>query len=303
MNQYPIKTLEISHSTMKSYHSCPRKLEFAKLYGFNLRKRSLAPEGGNALHLAYGEYLETNSKTKAVFKLMMAYPIDLCDNPLWKWSLEQTYGALLALINWTEQNTQLELAIIDGKKAIETPFLINIHHNIENMVPVVYRGYIDFIFYDRMSDRHIVLDLKGTGSTADDFTPQYKHDSQCLPYGLVLKSALDEKLDSLDVQYLVVKLDLLNPKIQHLEFHKSSQDIKEWTQDMLLDLTTIKTYIETQWFPRRSTGCFAFNKPCSYFNICDTRKLKTIELMLQGMDQPKQREFKPWITLDLEIAA
>lgn len=301
MNHYPIKTLEISHSTLQSFHTCPRKLEFAKMYGFNLKGRSLAPEGGNCLHAAYGKYLETNSKNEAILCLMLQYPIDLCDNPLWTWSLEQTYSALLALINWTDKNTQLELAIIDGKKAIEVPFLINIKHNIPGMIPVVYRGYIDFIFYDRMSNQYTVLDLKGTGANTVDFTPVYKWDSQCLPYALVLKRALDENLDFLNVQYLVTKLDLLSPQIQHLEFHKTEQDIKEWTQDLLMDLTTIKTYIQTQWFPRRSKGCMAFNRKCKYFEICDSRKLNTIMMMLQSLEQPEPRKFEALIELDLEI--
>ena len=59
---YPAIELEISHSTMQSYHSCPRKLEFAKLFKYNLRGRGTAGDAGNALHSAAGVYLQTKNK-------------------------------------------------------------------------------------------------------------------------------------------------------------------------------------------------------------------------------------------------
>lgn len=301
LETYPVDVLEISHSSLQSFHSCPRKLEFAKLYGFNLKSRNAAGDGGNAIHKAVGTYLTTKSKDEAVYELMRAYPIDLQDNPLWNWSLEACYATLLSIIDWLNNNSQCELAKVGDKLAIEVPFLINIKHGIKGLLPVVYRGYIDFIFYNRIENTYTVLDLKNTTQNTNDFTPKYKFDSQCLPYGIVLKRALDEHLKSLSVQYLVSKVDLQPPAPQLLEFEKDEQDIHEWMQDLIMDLTSIKTYIETQWFPRRGSSCISFNRVCSYFELCHSRNLKTISLMLSSRDKPEEKPFDPWISLDLQI--
>lgn len=302
LSQYPVDVLELSHSTLNSFHSCPRKLEFAKLYGYNLRTRGTAGEAGNALHEAAGVYLQTKDKQLAIMKLLEKYPIDLCSNPLWNWSLEMTYGGLIKLINYLDLHPELELAKIAGKKAVEVPFLINIQHNIKNLMPVVYRGYIDFIFYNRLENRYKIVDLKGTTYSIADIHAKWRWDSQCLPYALILNSALDKSIKSLDTEYLVTKVSLLEPEIIPLEYHKTEEDIQEWTQDLLTTLTAINTYIQTQWFPRRSTSCIGFGKTCKFFDLCESRKLSTIKnaLAFKNVEGTK-KEFIPWITLDLEI--
>lgn len=303
MSTYPIKFLEISHSTLNMFDLCPRKLEFSKLYGFNLRDETTASAGGNALHAAVGEYLVSKDKQAAIFKLIQEYPIHLCKNPLWKWSLEACYGALIKIINYLDTHTELELAYIGDTPAVEIPFMINIKHNIDGLMPVFYRGYIDFIFYNRLDNSYKVIDLKGTTFNTADYVPMWKYDSQCLPYAMLLKSALHEDLESLYVEYLVTKIDLVAPEIHPLEFHKSEQDIKEWAQDLMVRLQSIKTYIETEWFPRRSKGCINFGRLCKFYNICDTRNSKTIKAMLSSMDLSEPQEFEPLITLDLELTA
>ena len=300
-DSYPVEELLISHSTMSTYESCPRKLEFTKLYGFNLRKPSLAGDGGNALHEATGVYIKTKNKELAVLKLMLEYPIDLCDNPMWKWSLEAAYASLLSIMNFLDEHTELEIAEINGEPAIEVAFAINIIHNIEGLMPVVYRGFIDFVFYNRLDNTYFVMDLKNTTWNLSDFTPVYKYSPQCLPYSLVLASALDQDFSNLHVEYLISKVDILEPNAFVLEFNKSEQDVEEWTRDLWMELMNIKTYIDTQWWPRRSSSCISFNRPCNFFELCQSRKMKTIKLMLSSLNQPEQREFTPSITLDLEI--
>ena len=300
---YPATELELSHSTLNSYHSCPRKLEFAKLFRYNLRTRGTAGEAGNALHAAAGVYLQNKNKELAIWTLMYEYPSDLCSNPLWNWSLEATYADLIQLMNYLDLHPELELAIIGDKQAVEVPFLINVKHNIKTLMPVVYRGYIDFIFYDRLENQYKIVDLKGTTYSIKDIYTKWRWDSQCLPYALVLKRALDESINSLDVEYLVTKVHLLESSVIPLEYYKSQEDIQEWTQDLLVDLMTINSYIQTEWFPRRSTACLGFGKVCSFFDLCESRNLSTVKLMLASKEvKQTARPFDPWITLDLEIA-
>lgn len=300
LNEYPAKELLISHSTMAMADDCMRKLEFAKLFNYNLRGRSTASDGGNALHLALGVFIDTRDKEQAILTLMLAYPIDLCSNPLWKWSLESCYGTLLSLIYYFEEHTELEIAVINGKKAIEVPFLINIIHGIDGLIPVKYRGYIDFVIYDRLQNEYFVVDLKNSGMNLTDFTPVFKYSPQCLPYGLVLARAMDKDFSSLHVQYLVAKVDLMSTQVTPLDFYKTQEDVEEWTRDLYMKLVNIKTYIDTKWFPRKSGSCMSFSRPCKFFEICSSRNLQTINLMLESQNSP-ERPFEPWITLDLEI--
>lgn len=302
MDTYPASILELSHSTLGSFDSCPRKLEFSKLFGFRMRDRSKASSGGNALHAATGAYLATKDKNKAIEKLLLSYPIDLCSNPMWSWSLESCYAALLSIFNFIDTHPELELAIIDDKPAIEVPFIINIQHNISSLMPTVYRGYIDFIFYNRLENSYFVMDLKGTAANTQDFTPMYRWDSQCLPYGLVLNSVLDKSIKTLEVSYLIAKVDVANPSTVLLEFEKTEIDIEEWARNLYLQLFIIDKYIKSKWFPRNSKGCMAYNRKCKYFTLCESRKLSTINLMLQSIDNSQEQEFNPWVTIDMELA-
>lgn len=298
---YPITQLELSHSTLDSYHSCPRKLEFRKFYGINTRGHSLAGNGGIALHDATGVYLKTRSHEAATLELMLKYPIDLCSNPLWKWSLEACYSVLLQIIKFLDEHSEFELATILDKPAIEVPFLINIKHDISDFIPVVYRGYMDYVFYNRMENSYLVFDLKNTTSTILDHTPKYRFDTQCLPYALVLQRALGLDFEYLDVNYLVTYVNLMEPRIQLLEFEKTRNDVFEFAQDLYVDLIAMKTYYDTGWFPRRSSACMGYNRQCNHYNICESRKHSTIKEMLKSIEQQEQEPFEPWITLDLEL--
>ena len=94
----------------------------------------------------------------------------------------------------------------------------------------------------------------------------------------------------------------MNPRIQALDFEKSQQDVEEWVQDIYVDLISIKTYKDTQWFPRRASSCMSFNRKCVFNdNICMSRKPETIMELLKSIQNPEQDKFEPWITLDLEI--
>jgi len=305
---YPADVLEISHSTMNMFHSCPRKLEFSKFFSYNLRSNSLAGDGGNAIHLGVGEYLISRDKQKAIITFMLAYPIHLCTNPTWNWSLEAAYGAFLSVISFLDSRPDLELAMIEDangvpQPAVEVPFLINVEHGIANFLKVVYRGFIDLVFYDRINNNYFVIDLKNTARKITDFDSVYHYDTQCTPYALVLQRALGLELNSLQTNYLVQPVELSPPQPYFLEFEKTAQDVQEWAQDLLMDLNTMSVYYNSKWFPRRSASCFGFNRRCKFFSLCGTKKMETMKMILAGMEKPKPMEFEPWITLDLELAA
>lgn len=303
---YPITEILLSNSTLMLEDSCSRKFEFSKMYGFNVNSDSLSSIGGQILHECMAVWYKTKSKDETIYHLIRNYPISLCSNPLWNWSREQMYASLICLINYLERNKHLELAQIrtdagELVPAVEVPFVINMKHNIPNFYPVKYRGFIDFVFYNRIENSYFVIDLKNTAWNLSDYTPLYRYSPQILPYGLVLSKALGEEITSLEVEYLVNKLDLMNPRIIPIKFLKSKEDIQEWFMFLHLKLMNLKTYTDLKWFPRTPSGCISFSRKCKFYDLCSSRHPQTIQLMIDKLVKEPREEPVPLISLDVEL--
>jgi hypothetical protein len=306
-----LESLQLSNSSLNMFHSCPRKLEFRKFYKHSLREESQAMSAGTALHIGYQTFLETGNKELAIFAFMLAYPIKYQTSPGAKRSLEACFATLLAMFKFDELG-RYEIATIkteEGiKHAIEVPFRINVKNfslsDTEN-IPVYYVGYIDLVLYDKLEDVYIVCDIKTTTVNMADMSPVYKFDPQCLPYAMVLERLLGLPLDSLDMKYMPCYIHLEEPKIRLYSFPKTRADIEDWVQGLYDDLHQIKNYYTAMWFPRRGNNCMAWNRPCQFFEFCNTRRPDAIEAQLdfakarEGEDKP----IVPWIEMDLEIAA
>lgn len=274
------------------------------------RTESLAGNMGNALHAGYQSWLLHKDKELATFEYMLDYPYKYEKKISDPRSLEAGYSTLLALME-SQVLAQYELAYIeiDGKPqpCIEVPFQINIADfslSDDEDVPVSYIGFMDLILYDVFNDVYIVVDIKTTRMTTDDMTPIYRFDEQCIPYAIVLERLLGRELNTLTVKYLSAYIDILEPKVRPYEFLKNEEDIDDWMRGFVIDLQMIKTFYQLNWFPRNSNACFAWNKPCQFFNECQTRNETTVEGMLEFNKKPEtdagsRGEFKPWVTLDL----
>jgi hypothetical protein len=120
---------------------------------------------------------------------------------------------------------------------------------------------------------------------------------------MVLERLLDQPLDSLDMKYLIANIDLISPKIRLLQFPKTAIDIEDWTMGLFNDLYQIKNFYNSQWFPRNVKGCYAWNRPCQFFDYCTSRNANHIEQML-AFDEAIGEENKVdyWMEMDLEIA-
>lgn len=302
-----IDKLRISHSSMQMARSCWRKLEFRKFYMSSAKDDSLAASVGNALHAGYQHWLQYRDKDAATWEFMCHYPYQFESGPNDYRSLEACYSTLIALME-SHSLSQYELAYINlnGSEVacVEVPFQINIEgfslSDIEH-VPVEYIGFMDLILYDVLNDVYIVVDIKTTRMTTKDMTPVYQFDEQCIPYAIVLERLLGKPIKHLSVKYLSAYIDILEPQVKLYPFEKDENDIQDWMRGMLIDLQLAKTFYQMNWFPRSSKSCFAWNKPCTFFNMCQTRNEKTIEafLDLEKKEDSRAIDFTPWVTLDL----
>ena len=313
--QFPfpaIDRLQLSHSTAEAYDSCARKLEFRKLYQSSYWSDSQAADAGTALHHSWYKYLTSGGNVQeAVAQLALDYPIQYQQSPFQTRSLEACYSTLMAAI---ESNSLpgYELATIihngEEKPAIEIPFQINIknftlpHPEMSDGIPITWVGYIDLILHDIMQDRYVVLDIKSTRDDMPDYTPKFRWDSQCTPYGMVLERILNRPIDNFEVIYWVWYIDMLEPRIEAYPFMKDQTDVQEWAQALTVRLMTIKLYWELGWFPRNGKACRAFNRVCPHYDYCESRDRSFIEAMLEQTSLKDERPpFEHWFELDFEL--
>lgn len=309
----PFNELLVSHSSLSTFESCARKFEFRKLNIGADSPSGLPAEIGQCLHIAYQTWLATQNEDKALISLMLSYPINLCSDPSHNYSIEACMSTLRALMQ-TEIMMDYEIAeinCIDGVKrdAIEVPFKINLTNMFldeAKTIPIAYIGYIDLIVFDFITQKFCMVDLKTHRQNIPDLSIKYAFDAQCIPYALVLEQILGQSIEALNVKYLTAYIDLLAPKIQDYPFSKSKQDVQDWARTIYLNIQQIKLFYSMGWFPRTMRGdvCFSYNSPCWFKDICHNRNLQNIHnYFLAERAQTKQKEFKPWIEIELELAA
>lgn len=306
-----IKRLRLSHSSIATFRSCARKLEFKKFFPATARDESVDTGVGHALHTGYQSYLVNLDRDKAIYDMMRDYPIHLNSNPVHVKSVEACYASLNAMID-TGAFTEYEIAKIkclDGvvRPAIEVPFQIDIKGfwlDEAKTIKVIYVGFIDAILYDKIKDEYIVIDIKSTRWKLNDMGAVYHFDEQCIPYAMVLERILGHSLDSLTVKYMSVFVDIEKPKVTSYEYIKDKTDVEDWARGLLVDLQNIKMFYNMKWFKRNPNGCVAFGKTCSYFEICNQRDDEAITRYFTLDQEPiTEEEIEVWIKMDLELAA
>lgn len=305
-----IEKLDLSHSSRSTFRSCARKLEFRKIYNNSRRSEGLASGAGSALHAGIQSWMQHYDFDAAMWELIRAFPIKYQKSWSDANSLAGCYKTLESMMNW-EKLDQFELAKItkpDGTivPGVEVPFTLRISnypfYPDGGTICVDYIGYIDLVLYDKLNDSHVVWDIKTTTKDVDH-TVSYKFSDQCLPYGVILESILGHEIaDGFEVGYWSVKIDPVNPVNKYYPFHKTKTDLRDWMQGYLFDLDQIRTFYNLGWFPRNGNSCMAWNRPCSFFDFCETRDPKVIEVMLEA-DTANQHAFErqdPWIVVELD---
>lgn len=304
--------LLISHSSRGTWRSCERRFQFIKLLGAQTvgNDASTASGAGQALHVGFQSWLAYKDIDRAVYDMMLAYPIQFETNPMADRSLEACYATLLAMVQHINFG-RYELAWIDiageHRPMVEVPFIINLlNFSLSDtaQIPVRYRGYIDIVLYDRQDDVYIVVDIKShRNNRLSDMTPVYHYDDQCLPYALVLERLLNRPINNLTVKYLSVYIDHLNPVPRMYQFEKNAESMRDWAQGLLYDLQQMKTCYRLDWFPRRGSACVSYGaQVCKFYEICGYRgpeQAAAVEALKPAEIKPD--DFQAWISVDLDL--
>lgn len=297
----------VSHSSQQTESSCARKFEFSKLYPRNRRyEDAYAADVGSALHAGLQHWLIHNDEDEAVWAFMKAFPYRL------EYSEKNNYRSLEASLATLEEMMdhpildEYELATIevDGEKrpAVEVPFEIRFPDLVlpDGRV-LAYTGYADLVMRHKMTDRYRSIDIKTNRSTVKDKDPRYRFDAQQDPYGLVVEHMQGESIEEFDVGYLDCYIDLLEPSVEMYEYPKTREHMEDWLLNIVLFFQKIQKYMELNHFPRTSGGCLAWNRPCPFFQICESKDQQFLmDWFLQGAEAAEERPWEPWVVYEID---
>jgi hypothetical protein len=280
------------------------------MYGDSDAKEEMfAAECGKALHVGFQNFLIQRDENTAVFKFLLAYPLELeyqkPENS--SRSLEACFITLMEAIR-SPVVEQYDLIHIktkfgDTRPAIEVPFAIEIT-NSPMPIPVWFIGFIDAILYDKFNDKYIVTDIKTTRVVIKDYSTRYEFDEQTVPYGIVLEHLLGVKIEEFKVSYFSAYIDILEPKVAMYPFNKTQDHIHDWYRGLCEDIGRIAKYYKSKWFPRATNGdtCYSFNRPCWYADYCSYRDPEVIARMVGGNIRNGlfPQNIEPWIISKLD---
>lgn len=299
--------LRISHSSLQVESTCARKFEFIKFYPRNRQyEDAYAADVGSALHRGLQHFLVHGDEDAAVWEFMKEFPYRL------EYSEKNDFRSLEAALSTLEEMMshpildEYELATIevDGEKrpAVEVPFEIRFPDLIlPDGRALAYTGYVDLVMRHKMTERYRSVDIKTNRHSVHDKEPKYKFDAQQDPYGLIVEHMQGNQIDGFDVGYLDCYIDLVNPDVSMWEFEKTREHMEDWLLNIVLAFQRIQRYVELNHFPRTSGGCLAWNRPCPYFQICESKDQQTLmDWFLQGADQAEERPWNPWVVYEID---
>lgn len=266
-----------SYSQRSVLHECPRKFEILKQPGTGslIGVANLDFIFGHSVGAGIQTYLITRNKQASMFACLLAWTTDL-DSEIPKKG-KSSWAASLAvekfIIWWeSEMASSWELASFNGRPATELTFFLDTENGY------YHAGHIDAVLRHKFSGRYMVLEIKTTSIKNVD-EAQYGNSEQPLGYSLVLdKIVMDlNATNTFEVLYLVYSST--QRALVPLPFTKNRSERMEWLQDLLLDHTTIGTYIKLGYFPKRGDSCWSFGGRCSYYGLCDLKPYKRTDTL------------------------
>ncbi len=260
----------LSYSRLGTFHSCPRKFHIGELRG----ARGFEPTIHTAFGHAYGagvqtymQYVESHghevAKMRAVISAISAYDYPDIFEELPRVSKSFNH-AIIAVENFCELTGPMicqdfRLAILNGKPAVELFFLLDIDDNTD------YQGHIDLILQHKESGELYVAEIKSKGG--DTHPAEWQNSFQTLGYNAILH-AYHPTGTNFNVLYLVFNTkDLVTTP---MSFTKSSAHRAEFITTLLQEVAVMDMYEEQEHWPKRGNSCYAWNKPCYLFGLCDS---------------------------------
>lgn len=261
---------KLSDSSIKLLHSCPRRFQLYRLFGGMGYTEDGENENllfGSAVGAGTQELFISNDVDKAIVAAAIAWEGSL-DDSLGARSKKTIWHAIEATQKFYEFRHQVlsdyEVLLVDGKPAAELGYMIDFGDGF------VHRGFLDLLLVSKRTGDLLVYEGKTTKfSNLHDAV--YKNSGQGLGYDIVVE-AIAKKLnitrqyDNYDVLYSVYKSG--SGEWQEFRFPKSNTSRAMWLKQILREIQHIAEYAQDDFFPRYGENCYAFFRPCPYFELC-----------------------------------
>lgn len=309
--------LVTSHSIDGTFDSCPRRFEFRHVVGVipDIEDSGFAADAGTAVHEALQQWArdpQSQANIKKAFLTLMIW---------WPWKLEdekkrqdsRNFGnavLLLELLIKSDFWDDWEVATLaDGSHAIELPFRINhtslgsfIHPRTGLKTFIATQGKMDFIVRNRKTGVLMVMDLKTTILDEDAHEAAFRFSGQAGQYGLVLSAAVghDFRRNGIDVCYFVAEFATEGPRIRPFIYHLDPEEVQDAISTKVDKVNRMLGYARQAWWPRKTSGCNFFTKPCGFLDVCHRREYDFLLDWFAADDRFKFKEriYEPYWILE-----
>ena len=297
--------VELSHSGLNTFASCPRKFAFRKMIT-NFKEDwedSDATMAGSAIHAGIQDFMINKDRQLALEAMARHHSIDLVStSKAANYSLEACTWTMLQFFEKSDLSTyELATFIKDGKEipAVEIAFLV-----IIEFPTLVFhlRGFIDLVVKSPFSTRFLTVDIKTTTPNAlFTFEQKYKWDWQLTSYGIPLNALLGNT-GNFDTAILGVFLSDRDPEFKMPPYERKQSDIEAYQFYLLDKCAQIERYYLADHFPRHPQACVSYNKTCHFHNDCSNTKLQDMQMARNPSMKPgkEPRAFDPVFTVKLE---
>lgn len=294
----------MSYSSRSQCRSCPRKFQLYRLTDPS-REATIDTMFGHAVGRGVQILFETGSFEEAVWQMFLHWPVDIMDNtdtPKRK-SLFHAFSAVeqFQVFDGLLQDYEMVSYVLpDGRQlhASELGAKIDLGDGFFE------RAKFDGVLRNKKTGRLAVLECKTTGNRLVH-EAMYKNTGQGIGYSVVLDTiARQHGYDTQKFDVLYVVFQSVALEWHQFCFQYSAADRLAWIQDVLLAKTEIATYAEEGHFPKNGASCFAYNRPCTYFESCgmsDRFLIPKWERIKLVEDKPEDYPFT--YTLDEILAA
>lgn len=283
----------LSYSRLQTFYSCPRKFHLGELRGAKGFNPTIHTAFGHAYAMGIQTYLHLRSTRSHEVALARSFvsAIAAYDYPgIFEEESASKKSLWFALIGVEAFATQaapgileeFEVAVINGKPAIELFFLLQIDEETD------YQGHIDLILKHRVTGELFILEIKTKGG--DTSPADWANSFQTLGYNAILHTVVPGGTN-LNVLYIVYNTKQMT--VSTMSFVKSSAHRAEFITSLLLDVNQMREYDKHNYWPKRGGSCTSWGKACHLFGVCDNE--------YSGMSVPEAYESVPIDNVDFVI--
>lgn len=301
----------LDNSTLEKMLGCARAFEIYAVLGRDVGERDALNYGTcmhGALEIFYLEPIrlidsdyDAREKAQIILDKMIQYVVkhfynNPCSDNSWR-NADHAIEACKRYVNWRRQMPTWEVAVLDGKPAVEIPFkldlfeweasggasyppslvLANSDYPAQDsfwveQISVKWTGKIDLI--RKTSDGKLrPVDHKTTSIGGQTFWSSFDLSSQMMGYTWATQQITGQEIEGVDIDCLVGRAPTAKAKgITHdnewAPYNYTQDQLAEWKLDMETHIRRIIDYLLTGYFPKSTTHCANKFGMCPYHDVC-----------------------------------